>query len=75
VLEPLGFSAYALAQAMGVPCNRVTGILHGARAVSADTALRLGRFFGTSRASGSASSWTTTSSARGPTLAAGSSVK
>ena len=47
-LEPLGLSAYALAKAIGVPRNRITGILHGARAVSADTALRLARFFGTS---------------------------
>lgn len=44
-LEPLGLSAYALAKAIGVPRNRVTGIVRGERAITADTALRLGRFF------------------------------
>jgi antitoxin HigA-1 len=47
-LEPMGVSAYALAKAIGVPRNRVTAILHGERAISADTALRLGRYFGMS---------------------------
>jgi addiction module HigA family antidote len=47
-LEPMKISAYALAKAIGVPRNRVTAILHGDRAISADTALRLGRYFGTS---------------------------
>ena len=47
-LEPMAISAYALAKAIGVPRNRVTAILHGHRAISADTALRLGRYFGTS---------------------------
>lgn len=47
-LEPLGISAYALARAISVPRNRVTAILHGERAMTADTALRLARFFGTS---------------------------
>ena len=46
-LEPLGMSAYALAKALFVPLNRITAILAGERAISADTALRLGRFFGT----------------------------
>ena len=46
-LAPLGMSAYALAKAMHVPVNRITAILAGRRAVSADTALRLARFFGT----------------------------
>ena len=45
-LEPLGLSAYALARAISVPRNRVTGIVRGERAVSADTALQLARFFG-----------------------------
>ena len=44
-LDPLGLSAYALAQAIGVPRNRITGIIRGERAISADTALRLARFF------------------------------
>lgn len=46
-LLPLGLSARALAKALGVPANRVTEIARGARAVSADTAIRLGRYFGT----------------------------
>jgi antitoxin HigA-1 len=46
-LAPLGMSAYALAKALHVPVNRITAILSGERAVSADTALRLARFFGT----------------------------
>jgi addiction module HigA family antidote len=40
-------SAYALAKALRVPVNRITAILAGERAISADTALRLARFFGT----------------------------
>lgn len=47
-LEVLGISAAELARALNVPANRITGILHGRRAVSADTALRLGHWFGTS---------------------------
>jgi antitoxin HigA-1 len=47
-LAPLGLSAYALARRISVPRNRVTGILRGERAITADTALRLARFFGTS---------------------------
>jgi addiction module HigA family antidote len=47
-LEPLGLSAYALARAINVPRNRITGIVRGERAITADTALRLGRFFGMS---------------------------
>ena len=47
-LEPLGLSAYALAKAISVPRNRVTELTHAERAVTADTALRLSRFFGTS---------------------------
>jgi addiction module HigA family antidote len=46
-LAPLGMSAYALAKALHVPVNRITAILAGERTVSADTALRLARFFGT----------------------------
>jgi antitoxin HigA-1 len=44
-LEPLGLTAYALAKAIGVPRNRITGIIRGDRALTADTALRLARFF------------------------------
>jgi addiction module HigA family antidote len=47
-LAPLGMSANALALALRVPANRIGAIVRGKRAVSADTALRLARFFGTS---------------------------
>lgn len=47
-LEELGLSAAALARHIRVPTNRVTQILNGQRAVTGDTALRLGHFFGTS---------------------------
>jgi addiction module HigA family antidote len=48
VLEPLDLSATALARALGVPTNRIAGILNGNRAITADTALRLARYLGTS---------------------------
>ncbi|HEY3623678.1 MAG TPA: HigA family addiction module antitoxin [Roseiarcus sp.] len=44
-LKPLGLSARALGQAVGVPANRITDIIRQRRDVSADTAIRLGRFF------------------------------
>ena len=47
-LEELGMSAAELARRIEVPANRITEILNGRRAVTGDTALRLGRFFGTS---------------------------
>lgn len=46
-LAPYGLSANALANALRVPANRITAILKGRRGITADTALRLGRFFGT----------------------------
>ena len=46
-LDALDLSANALASALKVPVNRVTTILKGQRGVSADTALRLARYFGT----------------------------
>jgi addiction module HigA family antidote len=46
-LEPLGLSARALAEAIGVPPNRLTEIVRERRALTADTAIRLGRYFGT----------------------------
>ncbi len=46
-LSPLGMSASALARELDVPTNRVTSILNGDRGVTADTALRLGRYFDT----------------------------
>lgn len=47
-LEPLGISQYRLAKDTSVPARRINEIVHGSRAVTADTALRLGRYFGTS---------------------------
>ena len=46
-LDPMGLSAYRLAKDIGVPLNRIAGILAGRRAITADTALRLARYFGT----------------------------
>jgi addiction module HigA family antidote len=47
-LEPLGVSQYQLAKAVDVPARRINEIVHGQRRISADTALRLARYFGTS---------------------------
>lgn len=47
-LKPHGLSAHALSLALRVPANRITGIVNGSRAMTADTALRLARYFGTS---------------------------
>ena len=47
-LEALNMSATELARQPHVPINRITGILNGQRAITGDTALRLGHFFGTS---------------------------
>lgn len=47
-LEELGMSAAELARQLGVPTNRITGIINGQRAITGDTALRLGHFFSTS---------------------------
>jgi addiction module HigA family antidote len=45
-LEPLGISQYALAKAIDVPRRRINEIVKGQRAISVDTAMRLGVFFG-----------------------------
>jgi addiction module HigA family antidote len=47
-LEPLGLSQYRLAKELKVPARRINEIVLAKRAISADTALRLARFFGTS---------------------------
>ena len=47
-LDALGMSAAEFARRIEVPVNRITEILNGRRSVTGDTALRLGRFFGTS---------------------------
>ena len=47
-LEPMGISQYRLAKDISVPPRRINEIVHGKRSVTADTALRLSRYFGTS---------------------------
>jgi addiction module HigA family antidote len=47
-LKPLGLSMNQLALALRVPGNRINAIVAGQRGISTDTALRLGRYFGTS---------------------------
>lgn len=47
-LTPLGVTQYALAVAAGIPHSGVTALVHGRRAITADTAHRLARFFGVS---------------------------
>jgi addiction module HigA family antidote len=47
-LDPMGISQYRLAKDISVSARRINEIVHGKRAITADTALRLGRFFGTS---------------------------
>jgi addiction module HigA family antidote len=47
-LNPLGLSQYRVAKEINVPARRINEIVHGKRSISADTALRLSRFFGTS---------------------------
>ena len=46
-LEPLKMTARGLAEAIGVPGNRLSEIIRQRRSVTADTAIRLGRYFGT----------------------------
>jgi addiction module HigA family antidote len=47
-LKPMGVSQYRLARDISVPPRRINEIVHGKRAITADTALRLSRFFGSS---------------------------
>ena len=47
-MRPLGITVSALARDIGVPANRISQIVNGKRAFSADTALRLGKYFGLS---------------------------
>ncbi len=47
-LTPMGLSQYRLAKDISVPPRRINEIVHGKRAISANTALRLARYFGTS---------------------------
>ena len=47
-MRPLGISINALARDLAVPANRISGIINRTRAITADTALRLGKHFGVS---------------------------
>lgn len=47
-LKPMGISQYRLANDISVPPRRINEIVHGDRSITADTALRLGRYFGVS---------------------------
>jgi len=47
-LTPMEISQYRLAKDISVPARRINEIVHGTRSITADTALRLGRYFGTS---------------------------
>jgi len=47
-LEPMNISAYKLSKETGIPQTRISEIIHGRRRITADTALRLKSFFGTS---------------------------
>lgn len=62
-INGFGITQHKLAVAIGVPPRRINEIVHGTRRITADTALRLGRYFGSRTISGSTSSRTTTSSA------------
>ncbi len=47
-MEPLGLSQYRVAKDIGVPALRISQIVNGKRSITADTAMRLARYFGTS---------------------------
>ena len=47
-LKPMGISQYRIAKSMSVPARRINEIVHGKRSITADTALRLSKFFGMS---------------------------
>jgi addiction module HigA family antidote len=49
-MKPLGLSKYRVAKDIGVPTLRISQIVRGQRSITADTALRLARYFGTSAA-------------------------
>ncbi len=63
-LEPLGITAYQLSKDISVPQTRVAEIIAGRRGLSADTALRLARYFGTSAEFWLNRQWLTTSERR-----------
>ena len=47
-MEPLGLSSYRLAKAIDVPISRIQDLLHDRRRITAETSIRLGRYFGVS---------------------------
>ena len=47
-MVPMGLSAYGIARGIHVPTSRIQDIIHGRRKITADTSIRLGRFFGVS---------------------------
>ena len=47
-MVPMGLSAYGIAKGIHVPTSRIQDIIHGRRKITADTSIRLGRFFGIS---------------------------
>ena len=47
-MKPMGISAYKLAQELNVPVSRIQDILHGRRKITADTSIRLAKYFGLS---------------------------
>lgn len=49
-MKPLGLSQYRVAKDIGVPALRINQVVHGKRSITADTAMRLARYFGTSAA-------------------------
>ena len=49
-MKPLGLSQYRVAKDIGVPALRINQVVHGKRSITADTAMRLARYFGTSGA-------------------------
>ena len=48
ILKPMGINQYRLAKSTSVPARRINEIVHGKRVITADTALRLSRYFGVS---------------------------
>ena len=46
-LEPMDITAYSLAKAINIPQTRISEIIHGKRSITADTAIRFSKFFGT----------------------------
>jgi addiction module HigA family antidote len=65
-MKPLGISQYRLAKDIGVSPIRISQIIRGERSITVDTAMRLGRYFGTARLSGCACKFAMTWNRRRP---------